>query len=183
MGGFVSAGGFHPIVTEEQLRLRPKYLAAIRSIRVEDIEDKSKGDLLSKGVVLLQGLWFTAQCLTRLLQHLPLTELEVETLAFQFVNLAIWFLWLHKPLDVQQPIILGPADELAALAKPSSPNCSLLDVACATFDSLLMGDYNCFHQIHFSSFVLVHARIIHEWIPCQRSWQRRHPLCLQVHFY
>ncbi|KAJ7366343.1 hypothetical protein DFH08DRAFT_1071871 [Mycena albidolilacea] len=157
MGGFVSASGRHPIVTEEQLRLRPEYLAAIRSIKLEDIEDKSKGDLLSKGVVLLQGLWFTAQCLTRLLQHLPLTELEVETLAFQFVNLAIWFLWLHKPLDVQQPIILGPADELAPLPKPShrpSQNRSLLDVACATFDSLLMGDYDCFDPIESTSVPL-----------------------------
>jgi hypothetical protein len=52
MGGFVSADGRHPIVTEEQLRLRPEYLAAIQSIRVEDIEDKSKGDSLSKGLAV-----------------------------------------------------------------------------------------------------------------------------------
>ncbi|KAJ7366325.1 hypothetical protein DFH08DRAFT_1003099 [Mycena albidolilacea] len=108
MGGFVPVDG-HPIATEKQLG--PKYLAAIRSIRVEDIEDKSKGDSLSKGVVLLQGLWFTIQCLARVQQHLPLTELEVATLAFQFVNIFIWLLWWHKPLDVQQPISLGPADE------------------------------------------------------------------------
>ncbi|KAJ7366321.1 hypothetical protein DFH08DRAFT_763491 [Mycena albidolilacea] len=144
MGGFVSAG-HHPIVTEEQLRLHPEYLAAIRSTRVKAIEDKSKGDLLSKGVVLLQGLWFTAQCLTRLLQHLTLTELEVATLAFQFVNLAIWFLWLHKPLDVQQPIILGPADELVALAKPShrlSQNHSPLEAAGDNVCILLGGHWS-----------------------------------------
>jgi hypothetical protein len=40
MGGFVSAG-HHPIATEEQLDLHPEYLAAIRSTRVDDIEDKS----------------------------------------------------------------------------------------------------------------------------------------------
>jgi hypothetical protein len=114
MGGFVSAHGHHPIVTKEQLCLHPEYLAAIQSIREEDIEDKSKGDLLSKGVVLLQRLWFTAQCLARVQQHLPLTELEVATLAFQFVSIFIWLLWWKKPLDVQQPqpIVLQvePAD-------------------------------------------------------------------------
>ncbi|KAJ7366318.1 hypothetical protein DFH08DRAFT_1003089 [Mycena albidolilacea] len=114
MGGFVSADD-HPIVYEEQLG--PEYLAAIRSIRVKDIEDKSKGDSLSKGVVVLQGLWFTAQCLARVQQHLPLTALEVATLAFQSVNIFIWLLWWHKPLDVQQPILLGPADASAAWAE------------------------------------------------------------------
>ncbi|KAJ7863523.1 hypothetical protein B0H14DRAFT_2574902 [Mycena olivaceomarginata] len=148
MGGFVSSDGHHPIATEEQLDLHPEYLAAIQSTRVDDIEDKSKGDLLSKGLVLLQGVWFTAQCLARLVQHLPLTELEVTTLAFQFVNLAIWFLWLHKPLDVQQPIILGPADELVALAKPShwpSQNRSPMNFAAAATSatlSLLGGHYS-----------------------------------------
>ncbi|KAJ7687337.1 hypothetical protein B0H14DRAFT_2421725, partial [Mycena olivaceomarginata] len=145
MGGFVSTSGHHPIATKKQLRLHPEYLAAIRSIREEDIEDKSKGDLLSKGLVLLQGLWFTAQCLARFLQHLPLTELEVETLAFQFVNVIIWFLWLKKPLDVQQPILLRPANELAASANPShrpSQNRSLMRAVGATSDALLAGYYN-----------------------------------------
>ncbi|KAJ6584479.1 hypothetical protein B0H19DRAFT_980099 [Mycena capillaripes] len=104
MGGFVSHSGRHPIVTRKQLR--PEYLAAIQSISVEDIDDKSKGDGISKAVALLQGLWFTAQCLARVHQHLPLTELEVATLAFQFVNIFIWLLWWNKPLDVQRPILL-----------------------------------------------------------------------------
>ncbi|KAF7365588.1 hypothetical protein MVEN_00432200 [Mycena venus] len=95
MGGFVSQNG-HPIVT----------------VKVENIEDKSKGDSLSKGVILLQGLWFTAQCLARVQQHLPLTELEVSTLAFQFVNIFIWLLRWRKPLDAQHPILLRPAKEL-----------------------------------------------------------------------
>jgi hypothetical protein len=144
MGGFVSSDGHHPIATEEQLDLHPEYLAAIRSTRVDDIEDKSKGDLLSKGLVLLQGLWFAIQCLARFLQHLPLTELEVATLAFQFVNLAIWFLWLHKPLDVQQPIILGPAGELVGLVKPShrpSHGCSPHEAVFGNTEALLLGGY------------------------------------------
>jgi hypothetical protein len=82
--------------------------------------------------------------LARLLQHLPLTELEVATLAFQFVNLAIWFLWLHKPLDVQQPIILGPADELVAPVKPShrpSHGRSPHEAVFGNTEALLLGGY------------------------------------------
>ncbi|KAJ6584485.1 hypothetical protein B0H19DRAFT_1227224 [Mycena capillaripes] len=111
MGGFVSRSGHHPIVTRKQLEQCPEYLAAIRSVKVRDIEDKSKGDAMSKGVVLLQGLWFTAQSLARLHQHIPVTELEVATLAFQIVNIFIWLLWWNKPLDIQQPILVGPGNE------------------------------------------------------------------------
>jgi hypothetical protein len=71
--------------------------------------DKSKGDALSKGVAMVQGLWFTTQCVARVHQHLAVTELEVATLAFAVVNLFIWFLWWDKPLDVQRQIVIGPA--------------------------------------------------------------------------
>ncbi|KAJ6584453.1 hypothetical protein B0H19DRAFT_1249419 [Mycena capillaripes] len=118
MGGFVSRSGHHPIATMEQLEQYPEYLAAIRSAKARDIEDKSNGDAISKGVVLLQGLWFTAQCLARVHQHLPLTELEVATIAFQFVNIFIWLLWWHKPLDVQQSILIGSGDEYVAEVFP-----------------------------------------------------------------
>ncbi|KAJ7319261.1 hypothetical protein DFH08DRAFT_754190 [Mycena albidolilacea] len=151
MGGFVSADGHHPVATEEQLRLRPDYLAAIRSIREGDIEDRSKGDLLSKGVILLQGLWFTIQCLARVHQHLPLTELEVATLAFQFVNIFIWLLWLHKPLDVQQPILLGPANEFVPLAK--LPESRPLLHRIGAVPAALLGGY--YSDLNFSAFTSV----------------------------
>jgi hypothetical protein len=146
MGGFVSADDHHPIVTEAQLRLYPEYLPAIQSIRVEDIEEKSKGDSLSKGLVVLQGLWFTTQCLARVQQHLSLTKLEVAMLAFQFVNIFIWLLWLHKPLDVQQSIRLGPADEFVLLAEHPESH-SLTYAIGATTVALLMGDYATFNPV------------------------------------
>lgn len=75
--------------------------------REEDIKDKGKGDGLSKGLVVGQTLWFIAQCLSRWQQGLVVTELELVTLAFAALNGAIYFLWWHKPLDVQRamPII------------------------------------------------------------------------------
>ncbi|KAF7356053.1 hypothetical protein MVEN_00935100 [Mycena venus] len=110
MGGFVSSTGY-PVTTKKQLRnspLGPHFLQAIRNVDEEDIMDKSKGDVLSKGVALAQGLWFTTQCLAGVHQHLAVTELEVATLAFAVVNILIWLLWWDKPLDVQRPMVIGP---------------------------------------------------------------------------
>ncbi|KAJ6565522.1 hypothetical protein DFH09DRAFT_1363750 [Mycena vulgaris] len=113
MGGFMSQNG-HPITTLKQLEdplLGPEYLSAIRKVKVGDITARSKGDALSKGIALMQGLWFITQCLARIHQHLPVTELEVATLAFAIVNIFIWSIWWKKPLDVEQPIWIGPVEE------------------------------------------------------------------------
>ncbi|KAJ7228057.1 hypothetical protein C8J57DRAFT_1583568 [Mycena rebaudengoi] len=78
---------------------------------MEDMKDKSKGDALSKGVASAQGAWFMTQCLARLAQNLPVSELEIATLAFAVVNVFIWLLWWNKPLDVQRPIVVIPLDD------------------------------------------------------------------------
>ena len=70
----------------------------------DEIKDKSKGDAISKGVVLVQTMWFVMQCIARRLQHLPITELEVVTLAYTTVNLAIYGFWWHRPLSVMRPV-------------------------------------------------------------------------------
>jgi hypothetical protein len=121
MGGFVSSTSY-PVVTKKQLaesELGPEFLAGIKNVDAEDIMDKSKGDALSKGVAMVQGLWFTTQCVARMQQHLAVTELEVATLAFAVVNIFIWLLWWDKPLDVQRQIVVGPAKLPDAL--PISP--------------------------------------------------------------
>jgi hypothetical protein len=51
------------------------------------------------------------QCFARLAQNLPVSELEVATLAFAVVNVFIWVLWWNKPLDVQRPIMLKPVND------------------------------------------------------------------------
>jgi hypothetical protein len=110
MGGFVNSSGC-PVTTRKQLDdplVGPECLAAIRNIDVEDIMDKSKGDALSKGLALAQGLWFCVQYFGRIHQHLAVTQLEVATLAFAVVSVFIWALWWGKPLDVQRPIVVGP---------------------------------------------------------------------------
>jgi hypothetical protein len=65
-----------------------------------DIDDKNKGDAISKGLVILQTSWFVTQCIARGVQGLPITELELVTVAFAVLNLAIFILWWEKPLNV-----------------------------------------------------------------------------------
>ncbi|KAJ7303473.1 hypothetical protein DFH08DRAFT_722187, partial [Mycena albidolilacea] len=104
MGGFVSRDGNHPVTTQKQLDNVKQYLIEINAVDIEDIKDKSKGDALSKGVALFQVLWFVVQCLVRVHQRLPVTELEVTTGAFAITNIFIWGLWWNKLQDVQRAI-------------------------------------------------------------------------------
>jgi len=70
-------------------------------ITEEEIKDRSKGDYLSKGIVVLQTTWFIVQFLARAASKLTITELEVVTLAFSLLIGIIYYLWWDKPLDVR----------------------------------------------------------------------------------
>lgn len=72
----------------------------------DEINDRSKGDELSKTIVLVQTLWFVLQCLARGVQGLPITELEIVTLTYTTVIIGIYAFWWSKPLNVIQPIRL-----------------------------------------------------------------------------
>ncbi|KAJ7219855.1 hypothetical protein C8J57DRAFT_1095108, partial [Mycena rebaudengoi] len=117
MGGFMSHIGHHPVTTPNNIQ---HYLAAIHAVDVEDIKDKSKGDAISKGVAFAQGAWLMTQCFARLAQSLPVTELEIATLAFAVVNVFIWLLWWNKPLDVQRPIMVIPLNDQYPISQPRS---------------------------------------------------------------
>jgi len=70
----------------------------------EDIEDRSKGDVLFKLIAILQTSWFIIQCIARGQQRLALTELELVTLALASLNAVTFAIWWHKPLGVQKPV-------------------------------------------------------------------------------
>ena len=56
----------------------------------EEIKDKGKSDWLAKSLVLLQTSWFVMQCIARGIKHLPVTHLEIVTLAYAAMNFAIY---------------------------------------------------------------------------------------------
>ncbi|KAJ7364287.1 hypothetical protein DFH08DRAFT_1016507 [Mycena albidolilacea] len=146
MGGFVGSSGC-PVTTRKQLNdplVGPELLAAIRSIDAEDIMDKSKGDALSKGLALAQGLWFCMQYFARIHQHLAVTQLEVATLAFAVVNIFIWGLWWGKPLGVQRPIVVGPpkAEEVDLTRRAGPKDLSgWIEFYWIKFLGVIFGDY------------------------------------------
>ena len=80
----------------------------------EEIQDRSKADALSKTLVVVQTIWFITQCIARRVQGLIITELELVTVAFAFLNAFMYFLWWNKPLDVHIPIpvyLLDPKEQ------------------------------------------------------------------------
>ncbi|PBK87170.1 hypothetical protein ARMGADRAFT_876665, partial [Armillaria gallica] len=110
--GFVlSMGGFYyrrdwssdvplSILVLEDLDSHPHLANKLEEVSAETIEDKSKGDALSKTLSILQISWFIVQCVARALQHLPITLLEVTALAFAGLSIATYCLWWNKPLNV-----------------------------------------------------------------------------------
>lgn len=90
-------------------------LLAISQIDETDILDKSKGDAFSKAVALFQVLWFIIQYGVRAASHLPATAVEVMTLAFAALNIAMYIIWWKKPLLVERPIVVGNLSEVVVL--------------------------------------------------------------------
>jgi hypothetical protein len=103
MGGFMLYHGHTPIrtVLPGELEIHLEHHRIF--ITEKEIKDRSKGDALLKGFVILQTSWFVLQCIARGIQHLAVTELELVTLAFAALNLAIYTLWWKKPLNVTCP--------------------------------------------------------------------------------
>ncbi|KDR78848.1 hypothetical protein GALMADRAFT_118323 [Galerina marginata CBS 339.88] len=127
-GHFLQMGGFllykgdaaqETLIPETFKRLLQNGKINFPSITQEKIQDRSKGDGLSKALVVIQTSWFIVQCIARGVQKLDITQLEIVTLAFSLLNGFMYFLWWDKPLDVRcavpvylldqpsQPITIG----------------------------------------------------------------------------
>jgi hypothetical protein len=91
-------------ILEFQDVLQHKLETIIPFVTEEEIKDKGKSDAISKFIVLFQTLWFIIQCIARGIKHLPLTELEIVTLAYAMMNLFVYIFWWDKPHNVGCPI-------------------------------------------------------------------------------
>ncbi|KAG1897007.1 uncharacterized protein F5891DRAFT_983017 [Suillus fuscotomentosus] len=109
---FALMGGFMLYVDgEPYLTLRPEYILKlirdecidVPTITANQIHDKSKGNAISKALVMLQVAWFVMQLITRVVCHLETTQLEVGTLAFAVLSFLTYAMWWDKPLNVRCP--------------------------------------------------------------------------------
>ena len=69
-----------------------------------EIKDKGKSDWFARSFVLLQTSWFVMQCIARAIEHLPVTHLEIVTLAYVAMNFVIYIFWRNKPANVDRPV-------------------------------------------------------------------------------
>ncbi|KAK3321905.1 hypothetical protein B0H66DRAFT_531268 [Apodospora peruviana] len=76
------------------------------AITREEIWDKSKADVFAKGLALLQSAWIFIQAIARTSQKLPLSPLELFTLAFVISTVMSYFFWWRKPQHVGTPTVL-----------------------------------------------------------------------------
>jgi hypothetical protein len=100
----------------------------------EKIEDKSKGDAMTKAIVCFQcklhlictsnlliktiAAWFCTQCVVRLGLRVGISLLELNTLGHALCAFLIYCLWWDKPLDTKEPeqLFLKKEDELQLMA-------------------------------------------------------------------
>lgn len=75
----------------------------------ESIQDKSKADLLAKGLVVFQVSWLVVQSVARAYFHYPLSLLEVHTMVHVFCAMMVYSLWWHKPKDMNAPTLINSA--------------------------------------------------------------------------
>ncbi|TFK68019.1 hypothetical protein BDN72DRAFT_769944, partial [Pluteus cervinus] len=103
MGGFAyrnddqEVKALFPHTFLEYLKAGRLVIEELRLVTEADIKDKSKGNIISKGLVITQTMWFVFECLARLHQKLPLVKLEVITLAFAVLTTLMYIQWWSKP--------------------------------------------------------------------------------------
>ncbi|KAH9481043.1 Mitochondrial pyruvate carrier 2 [Psilocybe cubensis] len=134
MGGFVLAdsNGRVEVITDEHFYdLLDKGSISFPDVSKDQICSLSRGDGLSKLIVVGQTSWFIAQCISRAIMSVGLTGLELVTLAFAFLNGLMYFLWWDKPLDAEYRIRIYPCSRpapvpLPAWIDPLSPTTQIL---------------------------------------------------------
>ncbi|KAK1776162.1 hypothetical protein QBC45DRAFT_444601 [Copromyces sp. CBS 386.78] len=87
------------------------------------IDDKSKGALLQKALVLIQVLWMAIQCIARSVAGFPISLLELHTFGHVLFTLLMYGFWFWKPLDIKLPEVKptdGFEDVLALMLQEHS---------------------------------------------------------------
>lgn len=65
------------------------------------IKAENKTDSLSQLIVVLQVSWFTVQCISRAAENLPISQLEIGTVAYVGCTMLTTAFWWYKPLDIR----------------------------------------------------------------------------------
>lgn len=122
MGGFlVDVSHMHNSLS--RLTITPKGVAFLAkhgrflAAPVKSIRDKSKADVLAKGLVCFQVGWLLVETISRKAVGYPITLLELHVLVHCACAIAMYGLWFHKPMDIRDPILVDSSrwEDLLAL--------------------------------------------------------------------
>ncbi|KLO11913.1 hypothetical protein SCHPADRAFT_891194 [Schizopora paradoxa] len=83
--------------------LMGQYTELLTVPTIESIKERAKSNSLGKAVLALQVVWFIVNCASRLAENLPLSLMEVSTLAHGLCTLLTYFAWWSKPFNVDGP--------------------------------------------------------------------------------
>ncbi|KAJ3995891.1 hypothetical protein F5050DRAFT_215211 [Lentinula boryana] len=95
------------VITPEGIQFLLKHKPELLpDLSIEEISDRNKRNSLSKSVLVVQVSFFVIDCIARKLQGLPITLLEVTTVAHALCSLLAYVCWWSKPLSVNQPAFI-----------------------------------------------------------------------------
>lgn len=105
------------------VRKSPRFIDdLVPNLSKVEIKDKSKANGLGKLLVCCQASWFVIQSVARVCQGVPISLLELNTVAHSLCALLIYLLWWDKPFDIGEPTLIvgGLANEFCALVSLDS---------------------------------------------------------------
>ena len=147
MGGFgVDVSHLHASLT--RLTISPKgvfFLAKhghFLDVSVAAIRDKSKADILAKGLVCIQVTWMLVQTIARRLAGYPITLLEVHTLFHVACTIGLYGLWFQKPLDVRSSTLIDSSEFQDLLALMLLRNYGFGSKSRSSVEAALMSVYS-----------------------------------------
>lgn len=97
----------YPRIPQEALRIAiEKGLLSYDMISLEDIQDKSKSDLIGKALAVFQILYFLLELLVRPARKLPITLLELGVSGFVMCSVATYLFAMQKPKSVNTTVVM-----------------------------------------------------------------------------
>lgn len=79
------------------------------------IKDKNKLDGITRLIMVLQLLWFSANLFARIAKGFAITGIELNAMTLIYCTLPIMFLWRHKPADVKLAEVLTTEATIAEI--------------------------------------------------------------------
>ncbi|KAH0542625.1 hypothetical protein FGG08_003033 [Glutinoglossum americanum] len=132
-GGDRSGSGadYSILVTASQLvQWKDEGWYAMQIFPLADIKDKSKVDIFTKALTVMQILWLVISVIARSAYHLPCSQLEILTLAFAACAVPTYATLWFKPKDVETPMYIGASahsyDALRSALRDSSVSNSFI---------------------------------------------------------